>query len=224
MAGIIGYGASYPAQPHPRRGDRQGLGGGRAELQEGADARGEVRPFPRPGHDHHVRRGARSAPSSGPGSTPARSAPSMSGRNRIPTPSSRAGPVLAEAIGATPDVHTADLEFACKAGTEGMFIALNLVRAGRRQVRSGRRGRHVAGSARRRARILRRGRARRPSSSARTGWWRRSSRRTPTRPTCRTSGAGNTCTIPGTAAGSRATRPTSPTSRARPGASWPRPG
>jgi hydroxymethylglutaryl-CoA synthase len=40
------------------------------------------------------------------------------------------GTVLAEAIGATPDVHTADLEFACKAGTEGMFIALNLVKAG----------------------------------------------------------------------------------------------
>ncbi|MFC2161886.1 hydroxymethylglutaryl-CoA synthase, partial [Acidobacteriota bacterium] len=40
------------------------------------------------------------------------------------------GTVLAEAIGATPDVHTADLEFACKAGTEGMYIALNLVKAG----------------------------------------------------------------------------------------------
>jgi hydroxymethylglutaryl-CoA synthase len=40
------------------------------------------------------------------------------------------GTVLAEAIGATPAVHTADLEFACKAGTEGMFIALNLVRSG----------------------------------------------------------------------------------------------
>ena len=40
------------------------------------------------------------------------------------------GTVLAEAIGATPEVHTADLEFACKAGTEGMFIALGLVKAG----------------------------------------------------------------------------------------------
>jgi len=37
---------------------------------------------------------------------------------------------LAEALGATPEVHTADLEFACKAGTEGMFIALNLVKSG----------------------------------------------------------------------------------------------
>jgi hydroxymethylglutaryl-CoA synthase len=40
------------------------------------------------------------------------------------------GTVLAEALGATPEVHTADLEFACKAGTEGMFIALKLVEAG----------------------------------------------------------------------------------------------
>ena len=40
------------------------------------------------------------------------------------------GTVVAEAIGATPDVHTADLEFACKAGTEGMFLALALVKAG----------------------------------------------------------------------------------------------
>lgn len=40
------------------------------------------------------------------------------------------GTVLAEALGATPDVHTADFEFACKAGTEGMFVALSLVKAG----------------------------------------------------------------------------------------------
>jgi len=40
------------------------------------------------------------------------------------------GTVLAEALGATPEAHTADFEFACKAGTEGMFVALNLVKAG----------------------------------------------------------------------------------------------
>jgi hydroxymethylglutaryl-CoA synthase len=40
------------------------------------------------------------------------------------------GTVVAEAVGATPEVHCADLEFACKAGTEGMFVALALVRAG----------------------------------------------------------------------------------------------
>ena len=40
------------------------------------------------------------------------------------------GTVVAEALGSTPEVHTADFEFACKAGTEGMFVALNLVKAG----------------------------------------------------------------------------------------------
>jgi hydroxymethylglutaryl-CoA synthase len=39
------------------------------------------------------------------------------------------GTVLAEALGATPEVHTADFEFACKAGTEGMYVALSLVKA-----------------------------------------------------------------------------------------------
>ncbi|MFH1320433.1 MAG: hydroxymethylglutaryl-CoA synthase [Bacteroidota bacterium] len=40
------------------------------------------------------------------------------------------GTIVSEALGACPNVHTADLEFACKAGTEGMFIALNLVETG----------------------------------------------------------------------------------------------
>jgi hydroxymethylglutaryl-CoA synthase len=40
------------------------------------------------------------------------------------------GTVLAEAIGATPDIHCADYEFACKAGSEAMFVALSLVKAG----------------------------------------------------------------------------------------------
>jgi len=40
------------------------------------------------------------------------------------------GTVLAEVLGATPEVHTADFEFACKAGTEGMYVALSLVKAG----------------------------------------------------------------------------------------------
>jgi hydroxymethylglutaryl-CoA synthase len=40
------------------------------------------------------------------------------------------GTIVAEALGAVPHTHTADLEFACKAGTEGMFIGLHLVKAG----------------------------------------------------------------------------------------------
>jgi hydroxymethylglutaryl-CoA synthase len=40
------------------------------------------------------------------------------------------GTVVAEAIGAVPDCHCADFEFACKAGSEGMFVAMGLVKAG----------------------------------------------------------------------------------------------
>ena len=41
------------------------------------------------------------------------------------------GTVVAEAIGATPCVHVADLEFACKAGTAAMHLCASLVEAGR---------------------------------------------------------------------------------------------
>lgn len=40
------------------------------------------------------------------------------------------GTVVADALGAGPDLHVADFEFACKAGTEAMFVALSLVEAG----------------------------------------------------------------------------------------------
>ena len=40
------------------------------------------------------------------------------------------GTIVAEALGATPDIHCADFEFACKAGSEGMFVSLSLVKAG----------------------------------------------------------------------------------------------
>ncbi len=40
------------------------------------------------------------------------------------------GTIVAEALGATPECHTADYEFACKAGTEAMFVASQLVKSG----------------------------------------------------------------------------------------------
>jgi len=40
------------------------------------------------------------------------------------------GTVVAEALGIVPNVHIADYEFACKAGTEAMFVAYGLVKAG----------------------------------------------------------------------------------------------
>ncbi len=40
------------------------------------------------------------------------------------------GTICAEAIGATPHCHNADYEFACKAGSEAMFVAMGLVKSG----------------------------------------------------------------------------------------------
>ncbi len=40
------------------------------------------------------------------------------------------GTTVAEALGATPDIHCADYEFACKAGSEAMFVTLGLVKSG----------------------------------------------------------------------------------------------
>jgi hydroxymethylglutaryl-CoA synthase len=40
------------------------------------------------------------------------------------------GTTVAEAIGATPHIHCADFEFACKAGSEAMYVALSHVKAG----------------------------------------------------------------------------------------------
>jgi hydroxymethylglutaryl-CoA synthase len=41
------------------------------------------------------------------------------------------GTIVSEALGIAPEVHVADFEFACKAGTEAMFVALGLVESGR---------------------------------------------------------------------------------------------
>lgn len=41
------------------------------------------------------------------------------------------GTIVSEVLGIGPDVHVADFEFACKAGTEAMFVALGLVESGR---------------------------------------------------------------------------------------------
>jgi len=38
--------------------------------------------------------------------------------------------IIAEVIGAVPQVHTADFEFACKAGSESVFVCFGLVKAG----------------------------------------------------------------------------------------------
>jgi hydroxymethylglutaryl-CoA synthase len=47
------------------------------------------------------------------------------------------GTIVAEVLGIAPEVHVADFEFACKAGTEAMFVALALVESGRMEFAMG---------------------------------------------------------------------------------------
>jgi hydroxymethylglutaryl-CoA synthase len=129
MSGIVGYGASIPRN--------------RIKVEEiakvwGADApsykRGlmlEEKSVPSPDQDTITMsvEASRNALKRA-GIDPAEIGAVYVGSESHPYAVKPSGTVLAEALGATPAVHTADLEFACKAGTEGMFIALNLVRSG----------------------------------------------------------------------------------------------
>ena len=65
------------------------------------------------------------------GVSPARVGAVYIGSESHPYAVKPSGTVVAEALGIGPEVHVADFEFACKAGTEAMFVALSLVESGR---------------------------------------------------------------------------------------------
>ncbi|MFA6317072.1 MAG: hydroxymethylglutaryl-CoA synthase [Elusimicrobiota bacterium] len=129
MVGIIGYGAYIPRN--------------RIKVEEiakvwGTDARSykkglmlEEKSVPSPDQDaitmsvEASRKAVRRA-----GIDPALIGAVYVGSESHPYAVKPSGTVLAEALGATPECHTSDLEFACKAGTEAMFIASQLVKAG----------------------------------------------------------------------------------------------
>ena len=128
--GIIGYGAFIPRR--------------RIKLEEiakvwGADApsyqRGlQLNEKSVPGKDEDtitmsVEAGRRALIRSG-GIDPSRIGAVYVGSESHPYAVKPSGTVLAEALGITPEAHIGDLEFACKAGTEGMFLAQALVKAG----------------------------------------------------------------------------------------------
>ena len=128
--------------------------------------------------------------------------------------------IVAEAIGATPYVQAADLEFACKAGSEAIVMGVGIVGSGMGRyvlaigmdTAQGRPGDALEYTAASGARPLSSARPRRASRST-----KRCYRTLPTR---RTSGGGPMRTIPATATASPASRPISNTSPARAGSSW----
>ncbi len=125
--------------------------------------------------------------------------------------------IVAEAIGATPYVQAADLEFACKAGSEAIVMGVGIVGSGMGRyvlaigmdTAQGRPGDALEYTAAPGARPLLSARPRRASRST-----KRCCRTSPTR---RTSGGGPMRTIPATATASPASRPISSISPARRG-------
>jgi hydroxymethylglutaryl-CoA synthase len=130
MAGIVGYGAYIPRN--------------RITSEEIALQWGKVPETIRrglmleeksvPGHDEDTITisvaAARDAIARA-GIEPARIGAVYIGSESHPYAVKPSGTVLIDALGIGPDVHVADFEFACKAGTEAMFVALGLVESGR---------------------------------------------------------------------------------------------
>ncbi len=130
MAGIIGYGAYIPRN--------------RIKVEEiakiwGADAPSykkglglEEKSVPSPDQDtitmsvEAARKAIRRA-----GIDPREIGAVYVGSESHPYAVKPSGTVLSEAIGATPEVHSASFEFACKAGSEAMFVCLCQVESGR---------------------------------------------------------------------------------------------
>ena len=129
MVGIVGYGAYVP---------RYRIKVESIAAQWGADAESyrkgllvEEKSVPAPDQDtitmsvEATRRALQRA-----GIDPGKIGAVYVGSESHPYAVKPSGTVLGEAIGATPDVHCADFEFACKAGSEAMYLAMQLVKAG----------------------------------------------------------------------------------------------
>ena len=157
MAGIVGYGAYIPRN--------------RIKVEEiakvwGADAPSykkglmlEEKSVPRPTRTRSPWRSRRSKSAlKRAGIDPREIGAVYVGSESHPYAVKPCGTVLAEASARRPTSTPPTSSSPARPGPRAMFVALSLVKAGRGQVRPGRRRRHLAGRARRRPRVLRRGR------------------------------------------------------------------
>ena len=127
--GIVGYGAYVPRHRIKLEEIAKVWGADAPSYKRGLNLR--EKSVPTPDQDtitlsvEAARRAVRRA-----GFDPVRLGAVYVGSESHPYAVKPSGTVVAEALGATPNVHCADFEFACKAGTEGMYVAMGLVRAG----------------------------------------------------------------------------------------------
>ena len=130
MAGIVGYGAYIPRRRIKSEEIARQWGKDPVAIQRGL----LLKEKSVPGFDEDTitisvaaARGALNRA----GIEPSRIGAAYIGSESHPYAVKPSGTVLIDALGIGPDVHVADFEFACKAGTEAMFVALGLVESGR---------------------------------------------------------------------------------------------
>ncbi len=130
MAGIVGYGAFVPRNRIKTEEIARQWGKDPESIQRGLLLQEKTVP----GLDEDtitISVAAARAALDRAGIDPARIGAVYVGSESHPYAVKPSGTVVAEALGVGPEVHVADFEFACKAGTEAMFVALGLVEAGR---------------------------------------------------------------------------------------------
>ncbi|MEE8573376.1 MAG: hydroxymethylglutaryl-CoA synthase [Gemmatimonadota bacterium] len=130
MAGIAGYGAFIPRRRITTEEIARQWGKDPGTIQRGL----LLKEKSVPGFDEDtitISVAAGRAALARAGVSPARVGAVYIGSESHPYAVKPSGTVVAEALGIGPEVHVADFEFACKAGTEAMFVALALVESGR---------------------------------------------------------------------------------------------
>lgn len=130
MAGIVGYGAFIPRNRITSEEIARQWGKDPAAIQRGL----LLKEKSVPGLDEDtitISVAAGRAALERSGVDPSRVGALYIGSESHPYAVKPSGTVVIEALGIGPSVHVADFEFACKAGTEAMFVALGLVESGR---------------------------------------------------------------------------------------------
>lgn len=130
MAGIVGYGAYIPRKRIKAEEIARQWGRDAASIEKGL----LLREKSVPGLDEDTITISVAAGRSAldrAGIDPQRVGALYIGSESHPYAVKPSGTIVVEALGIGPHVHVADFEFACKAGTEAMFVALGLVESGR---------------------------------------------------------------------------------------------
>ncbi|NCO54403.1 MAG: hydroxymethylglutaryl-CoA synthase [Bacteroidetes bacterium CG02_land_8_20_14_3_00_31_25] len=129
MVGIVGYGTQIPRYRIKIEEIAKVWGADAASFKRGLNLNEKSVPYPDEDCATLAVNAARNAMSRA-GINPQEIGALYVGSESHPYAVKPTGATVSEALGACPYVHTADFEFACKAGTEAMFVALNLVKSG----------------------------------------------------------------------------------------------